>query len=266
MMARPVIVSFALMLGVMLAGCASTAARPAPAIIQTLAPEGALRVALYTGTPTSLLSQSDLRGVGYELGKELARRLGVAFEPIVFPKNAEVLDAIIGGRADVAFTNASAERAKQVSFTQAYLLIEIGYLARPGVQVTTLAEVDQPGLRVGVTALSSSDSILSRELRHAQVVRAETVAAGVEMLADGDVDLYATNKATLFEMADKLPGARVLAGNWGVERHAMALPPGRERGLPYARAFIADAIGSGLAQQAAKRAGLRGASVVRASP
>lgn len=263
-MLRSVVCSLLLFLGPALTGCASAPSRPAPEIRQALAPTGSLRVALYTGTPTSLLSGSDLRGVGYELGKELAHRLGVPFQPVVFSRNADVLDAVSGGRADVAFTNASAERAKQMDFTQPYLLIELGYLAREKAPVLTLADVDRPGVRVGVTAKSSSDAVLSRDLGRAQVVRADTVAIGVQMLAAGTLDLYATNKATLYEMADQLPGARMVEGTWGDERHALAIPLGRERGLPYAREFVADAVASGLVRAAVTRAGLRGATVAPA--
>ena len=256
-MVRCSIVALGLLFAPILTGCTSTAVRPDPGVVQTLAPTGALRVALYTGTPTSLLGSSDLRGVGYELGKELARRLGVAFEPIVFAKNADVLDAVTTGRADVAFTNASAERAKLMSFTQPYLVIEIGCLARDGAPVRSLSDVDRPGVRVGVTAKSSSDAILSRDLKNAEVVRAESVSVGVRLMAAGAIDVYATNKATLFEMADQLPGARMLEGSWGHEQHALGMPLGRERGLPYVRAFIADAVASGLVQAAVARAGLR---------
>lgn len=37
------------------------------------------------------------------------------------------------------------------------------------------------------------------------------------MLTAGQIDAYATNKATLFEMAAALPGAKVLDGRWGVD-------------------------------------------------
>jgi polar amino acid transport system substrate-binding protein len=237
---------------------------PTAEIQHVLAPTGSLRVALYTGTPTSVLSSTDLRGVGYDLGKELARRLNVPFEPVVFSKNADVLEAVKEGRADVAFTNASAERAKDMDFTQPYLLIELGYLAREKSPVTSLAKVDQPGVRVGVTANSSSDAVLSRDLKNAQVVRAETVKIGVQMLSAGTLDVYATNKATLFEMGDQVPGSRVLDGTWGDERHALAIPKGRDSGLPYVRDFINSAIASGLVKEAVAKAGLRGANV--ASP
>jgi polar amino acid transport system substrate-binding protein len=196
--------------------------------------------------------------VGYDLGKELATRVGVPFEPVVFAKNAEVLDAVKSGRVDVAFTNASAARAKDMDFTEPLLEIELGYLVPPGSPIAALADVDRTGIRVGVTEKSSSDATLSRELGNAVVVRAPTVKAGVEMLSLGKVDAYGTNKPTLYEMADELPGSRVLEGRWGVERMAIAIPKGRERALVFVRRFAREAISAGLVQTAVLRAGLRG--------
>lgn len=266
MIIRRGFLSLLLVLGGVLGGCASMPLGPAPEVRQALAPSGPLRVGLYTGTPTSLLSESDRRGVGYDLGKQLARRLGVAFQPVVFTKNADVLDAVAGGRVDIAFTNATAERMKQMDFTEPYMVIELGYLAAPKTPVRTMAEVDRPGIRVGVTAKSNSDSVLSRQLKYATVVRVDTVGIGVQMLAAGTLDVYSTNKAALFEMADKLPGGHMFEGSWGDEHHAIAMPLGRERGHAYMRAFVADVIASGQVRTAMVRAGLRGAVVANAIP
>ena len=247
----------------LMAGCASEPAKPqwSAEQVRLLAPEGKLRVALYPGTPTSILQDAggEPKGVGYELGKALAAKLGVPFDPIVFPRNAEVLEAIKTKRADMAFTNASPARMKDMDFSPAYLEIELGYLAAPGSRIGTLAEVDQPGVRVAVTEGSSSDGVLSRSLKQAVVVRAKTIKVGVAMLADGRADLYATNKSTLFEMADELPGSRVLEGNWGAEKHAVAVPKGREAGLPVVRAMLDEARRDGVVSAAIQRAGLRGA-------
>src|SRR5271165_6671492 len=101
---------------------------------QILAPTGKLRAALYPGTPTSILDpkESEPRGVGYELGKALASKLGVPYEPVVYPKNADVLEATKTGQADVAFTNASPARQKEMDFGPPFLLIELGYLVPAG--------------------------------------------------------------------------------------------------------------------------------------
>ncbi|NVO14515.1 MAG: transporter substrate-binding domain-containing protein [Rhodoplanes sp.] len=229
-----------------------------------LAPSGKLRAGLYPGTPTSYLAGKDggaPRGVGYELGKAMAEKLGVPYEPVVFSKNAEVLEAVTSGAVDVAFTNASVARAKVMDFGPAYLDIELGYLVPKGSPVTAVDTVDAQGVRVGVTTGSSSDSVLSRELKNAEVVRVETVLLAAEMMAAGKLDAFATNKATLFEMAEKVPGSKVLDGRWGMERHAIAIPKNRDAGLHFVRTFTAEVKASGLVAGAVERAGLRGAQV-----
>ena len=227
-----------------------------------LAPTGVLRAGLYPGTPTSILPDAgsgEPRGVGHDLGKALARRLGVPYEPVVFAKNAEVLAAVKTGEVDVAFTNATAVRARDMDFGPPFLEIELGYLVPRGSALTTQAAMDAPGLRVGVTAGSTSDATLSRDFKHAQIVRTATFDVAIEMMSTGAIDAYATNKATLFEMAEKLPGSKVLEGRWGIERHAIAIPKGREQAMAFIRQFTNEAKSEGVVGAAIARAGLRGA-------
>jgi polar amino acid transport system substrate-binding protein len=240
----------------------ATAALAADADAQKiLAPTGTLRAALYPGTPTSVLDPKEAvpRGVGYELGKALAQRLGVPFEPVVYPKNADVQAAMKAGNADVAFTNASPARQKDMDFGPPYLLIELGYLVPASSAITSSADIDQKGRRIGVAAGSTSESTLSRDLKNAEVVRAATNQNGAELVAAGAIDAFATNKATLFELAERVPGLKVLPDQWGEERHSIGIPKGREQGLPVIKVFTEDAIAQGLVKAAMDRAGLRGA-------
>ncbi|MGJ4943684.1 ABC transporter substrate-binding protein [Bradyrhizobium sp. HKCCYLS1011] len=225
-----------------------------------LVPTGKLRAALYPGTPTSILPDpgGQPRGVGYEIGKALADKLHVPYEPVVYAKNAEVLEAVKTGAADVAFTNASPARAKLMDFAPVYLRIELGYLVPDGSGLKEVGEIDAAGRKVGVTTGSSSDAELSRDLKNATVVRIPTIKDAIEQLSAHQIDAFATNKATLFEMAEKLPGSRVLDGRWGEERHAIAIPKGRDAGLDFLRDFTADITSSGLVGAAAARAGLKG--------
>ncbi|MBO0750503.1 MAG: ABC transporter substrate-binding protein, partial [Bradyrhizobiaceae bacterium] len=82
---------------------------------------------------------------------------------------------------------------------------------------------------------------------------------GAELVAAGAIDAFATNKATLFELAERVPGLKVLSETWGEERHSIGIPKGREQGLPVIKAFTEDAIAQGLVKAAMDRAGLRGA-------
>ena len=103
----------------------AVAANPEPR--QILAPTGKLRVGLYPGTLPDSQSGGPRR-VGYDLGKELARRLGVPCGSVVFFKNAEVLGSAKTGNVDIAFTNVSAARARDIYFGPPYMEIELGCL------------------------------------------------------------------------------------------------------------------------------------------
>lgn len=247
-------------------GCAPESPPIDPAVRRVLAPSGKFRAGLYPGTPTSIIPQpggADPRGVGHDLGRAFARHLGVPFEPVVYDRNEEVLAAVRSGAVDVCFTNATAERARVIDFTQPFMDVELGYLVHRTSPIKTISDIDSAGMRIGVTENSSSDGRLTREFKVARVVRARTLKDGVALLAQGHIEAYATNKAALFEMGDQLPGSRVLDGRWGVERYALGLPKGRDAGMPEARRFIDAVIQSGKVKEAIDRAGLRGAVVAR---
>ncbi len=234
----------------------------AEGIARILAPTGKLRVAVYPGSPTSMIedrASGARKGVTYELGMELAKRLGVPFEPVISQRAAEAADALKNGSADFTITNASPARAKDLDFAAPVLDLELGYIALITSAVTSLSGVDKPGIRIGVAEGSTSQSTLTREFKNATVVPAPSLAAAAEMLSQKSIDAFATNKAILFEMSDGLKGSRVLDGQWGFEHLAMAVPKGREGAINYLKTFAADARAQGLITRAVERAGLRGA-------
>jgi polar amino acid transport system substrate-binding protein len=237
------------------------AAQPADEMQRILAPSGKLRVGVYPGSPTSMIqdaSSGQRKGVTYDLGTELAKRLGVPFEPIVFQRVAEVVDALKSGQIDFTITNASPARVKDLDFTPTLIDLELGYVVLPGSPVSTLADVDRPGVRVGVSEGSTSLSTLTREFKNATVLTAPSLKGAMDMLSQKKIDAFATNKAILFEMTDELPGSRVLSGRWGLEHLAIAIPKGRDAAMPYVRTFAEDARSEGLVKRAVERAGLRG--------
>ncbi len=244
----------------LLAACASIANAPTPEVRNALAPTGKLRVGVYPGSPTSLVRgpAGEARGVSVELGRALAERLGVPYEQVEFARLALVLEGIKAGTVDFTVTNATPARAADMNFTPALVNLELGYLVMNTSRVQAIAQVDQPGVRVGVAQGSTSQGTLGRELKQAKVVAAPSLQAAAQMLARGEIDCFATNKGILYEMADGLPGSRILEGRWGLEHLAIAIPKGRDAGMPFVKDFAEDARRSGLVQRAAERAGLRG--------
>lgn len=243
------------------AGCASTATAPSAEVRRVLAPTGKLRVGVYQGSPTSIVgdpASAEAKGVGFDLGRELARRAGVPFEPVVYPKNADLLAAVKAGAVDMSFTNATPARMKDMDFSPPVLQVEQGYLVPRGSAIAEVSDVDRPGIRVGVSEGSTSEATLSREFKNAALVRTPTLKTAVEMLAAGKLDAFATNKTILHEMSDELPGSKVLDGRWGLENFGIAIPKGRETAMAHVSRFAEDAKAEGLLARAVERAGLRG--------
>jgi polar amino acid transport system substrate-binding protein len=255
------------MVGVLMLGFAgsSTAQTPqAPEAREALAPTGTLRVALQQANPLNVIQDAasgEMMGVGLDLGQELARRIEAPFEPVLYPSIGALLDGGKAGEWDVGFFGFSPARAEEWDFTALHVEVEFGYLVPTGSGIATMADVDQPGVRIAVQENSGPDVFLTRTLEHAELVRAASNPAALDAVKAGEADAMGSIKPVLFELASGLPGSRVLDDRPGIDPHAMALPQGRELGVAYARQFIEDAKAEGLVQAAIERAGVGGVVV-----
>jgi len=238
------------------------AALASPAIRAALAPTGALRIAAYAGSPTSLVRRSgsdEVSGMSVDVGRELARRLGVPARIVELERVEQVVEALRSGQADLTITNASPARAALVDFTEPPLVaIELGYLVMPGSPIAAIDDVDRPGVKVGVSQGSSSQAALAKAYRAATLVPAPSLRVAGEWLQERRIDAFATNKGVLFQLADSLPGARVLDGRWGTESLALAVPKGRDAGKAWLTDVVTGIRQDGFVARAAQRAGLRG--------
>src|SRR4051812_19799831 len=199
----------------LLAGCAGLDAPQTVEARQSVAEPGPLRVGLQLGSPHNVVRDSatgEMKGVGFDLGKELAGRLRVPFEPVLYPSVGALLEAGKSGAWDVAFVGFSAARAKEWDFTALHLQIEFGYLVPAGSSISDMADVDRTGVRVAVQEKSQPDVFISRMLKNATVVRGPSLAATLDMLSSGSADVIFSIKPSLFEVSNRLPGSRVLDG------------------------------------------------------
>jgi len=187
--------------------------------------------------------------------------MGVRCEPVLYPSVGALLVSGNYGAWDVAVVGFSPARAQEWDFTALLLEIEFGYLIPGDSSMSTMADVDRPGIRVAVQEKYQPDIFLSRTIKNAVVVRASSLAGTLEMLKSGRADVIFSIKPSLFEISNQLPGSRVLDGRPGIDPHAMAMPKGRDLGVAYARKFVEDAKSEGLVKAAIERAGIRGALV-----
>jgi polar amino acid transport system substrate-binding protein len=251
-------IMFALMSGVFLVS-SSPVLQVSSAVRADLAPTGTLRAGINYGNP--ILAQGspaagDLRGIAVDLARELARRIGVPVALVPYDAAGKMTDAVKTGAWDVAFLAVDPARASEISFTAPYLEIEGTYLVAAGSPLRTIEDVDRDGVRVAISAKSAYDLFLSRDLKHAQIVRAPSIPASIDLFTSARLEAVAGVRQALVSAAAKIPGSRVLEGRFMVIPQAAGIPNGREAGARYLRGFIEDAKASGLVAQALQKSGV----------
>jgi len=252
------LVSIALVM--LLGGCA-TAGAP-PEAVKELAPTGKLRAAINYGN--SVLAQRDPatgepRGVSADLARELAVRLGVPIEYVTFDAAGKVFAAV--GTWDVAFLAIDPARAAEIDFTAPYVIIEGGYMVPAGSALRAIADVDRDGVRVAVGRGSAYDLYLTRTLKHAQLVRAPTSPAAIELFVKEKLEVAANVKQPLVRFAAGNPSVRVLDGRFMVIEQAMGTPKGRSAGASDLREFVEEMKASGFVAVGLQRSGQVDAAV-----
>lgn len=226
-----------------------------------IAPSGSLQVGLYQGSPTSYLADgtlTDNRGIGFALGKQLAANMGVAFKPIVYPKNADVLDAIKDRKIDLVFTNATPARAKFIQFSEPVISLEKGFLLAPKSKIKSIGDLNNSNIKIGVSVGSSSEREVSELLSKAKLVKMNSTKETVEQLVSGKIDAFSSNKGILFELSDQVPGSTVMTDVIGYESMALGVPIDRPNVKPYLDDFIQSLKSSGQLKAIITRSGLRG--------
>lgn len=239
-----------------------------PQLRSEMAPKGVLRAGVNFGNP--VIAQKDPaggepRGVGPELARELARRLGVGIEYVTFDTAGKMADAVKQGAWDVAFLAGDPERASEIAFSAPYVQIEGTYMVRKDSPLKRIEDFDRKGVRIAVGNKTAYDLYLTRALKNAELVRSATSLAAIDEFQAKNLDAVAGVKNPLVAVAAKDPGLRVIEGNFMVIGQASGVPKGRDASARYLGDFIEEAKASGFVANALKKSGVTDATVAPAS-
>ncbi len=236
-----------------------------PDILRAFTPTGKLRASINLGNP--ILANKDAAtglplGVSIDLANNFAKRLGVEIELVVFDAAGKSVDAVKAEQADVGFFAIDPLRGEGISFTAPYVLIEGSYMVSNDSAIQSNDEVDRVGIRVTVGKGSAYDLFLTRELKHADIVRAPTSPTVVDVFVEQKLEVAAGVKQQLESDLMTFPGHRLLPGRFMVIQQAMGTPKSRGAdAAQYLSAYIEEMKASGFVADALQRHGIQGASV-----
>jgi polar amino acid transport system substrate-binding protein len=233
-----------------------------PELRKEFAPTGTLRVGL--NMSNFLLTATDAagkpKGVAPDIGLELGKRLGLAVELVPYANPGLLADAAKTGAWDVGFLGAEPQRANEIDFTAAYSEIEATYLVPAGSPIKTIADVDRAGVRIAISGRSAYDLYLTRVLKHAELIR-ERGDAIMKRFVDEKLEAMAGLRPGLMKDQQKLPGSRILEGNFTTVQQAAGTPKGRPAAAKYLKEYIEDVKASGFVAKMIEKNNVHGLAV-----
>jgi polar amino acid transport system substrate-binding protein len=237
---------------------------PLENVVAELAPTGVLRAGinmsnflLVSGTGPF----GDPQGVAPDMARAIADRLGVpvAYKP--FPRPGELADAAEDDIWDIGLIGAEPARAKKIAFTAAYAEIASTYLVPAGSPLKAIEDVDRPGIRIAVTDRTAYELWLNRNIKHAVLVKSESLDAAFEQFVAEKLDALAGLRPRLLKDVEKLAGAKILDGQFSAVQQAVGTLRTREASAAFLRDFVEEAKASGLVAGLIERHKIQGLSV-----
>jgi polar amino acid transport system substrate-binding protein len=238
-----------------------------PQVVKEFAPHGTLRAALNFGNTVLVQrgSSGEPRGIAPALANELARRLGIGVEFVPFEAAGQVFEALARQAWDVAFLAIDPKRAAEIAFTAPYVLIEGTYVVPGDSALRSVEDVDRDNVRVAVGQGSAYDLYLSRNLKHASLVRYQGGATTRAAFVAEQLEALAGIKQQMLEFVAAHPQYRLVPGRFMVIEQAMGVPKGRHLAARYLHDFVEEMKSSGFVTRALRANGQTDAEVAPAA-
>lgn len=233
-------------------------------VLSELAPTGVLRAGINLSNFLLVTGKSDTAdpiGVAPDMAKEIAAKLGVPVVYVPFKTPGLLADAVTEKVWDIGLIGAEPARAEKITFTAAYVEIEATYLVPPGSPIKSIADVDKPGIRIAVSARSAYDLWLVRNIKHATLVQTEGLGGAFNKFVDDKLDALAGLRPGLLGDVQKLPGGKILDGQFTAVQQAVGTPKANTEGARFLKDFVEEAKKSGLVAKLIERHRVVGLSV-----
>jgi len=233
-------------------------------IVAELAPTGVLRAGINMSNfllVTGRTADGDPDGVSPDMARAIAARLGVPVKLIPFKSPGELADQVNNDVWDIGNIGAEPQRAETIAFTAAYCEIQSTYMVPAGSPITSIDQVDQKGVRIAVTGRSAYGLWLDRNIKNAELIRSDTLDASFDDFVNKKLDVLAGLRPRLMDDVLKLPGARILDGQFSAVQQAVGTPRKNVKAAAFLSKFVEEAKASGFVQSLIDKHKVKGLSV-----
>ncbi|MEO8279176.1 MAG: transporter substrate-binding domain-containing protein [Ideonella sp.] len=238
--------------------------QPTAHVIRQLAPSGSLRAGINLSNFLLVTGRDEAgapTGVAPDLARAIADRLGVGLTLVPFASPGALADAAGHDAWDIGLIGADPARAHRISFSAAYAQIAATYLVPASSELQHVSQVDRPGVRIAAYARSAYHLWLVRHVQHAELVIADSIDAAFDLFVEQRLDALACLTPRLLTDVQRLPGARILQGEFMVVQQAVGTHAENAEAARFLRGFVEEAKASGLIAELIERHQVRGLDV-----
>ena len=224
---------------------------------------GTVRVCIwpdYYGVTFRNPRTQQLGGIDIELSAALAQDLQAKLE-YVDSSFVTLIDDVKGGRCDVAMfaVGLLPQRMEHLRFTRPYLRSDIyGVTTKANRVVRLWADIDKPGVLVGVQAGTFMEPVMAAALKQAKMVVVRPPVTRERELEAGRIDVFMTDYPYSRRLLDNADWAELVAPPvpFHVLPYAYAVKPGDDDWFAAVDSFVLRIQSDGRLDAAAKRNGL----------
>jgi polar amino acid transport system substrate-binding protein len=112
-----------------------------------------------------------------------------------------------------------------------------------------------------VAEKSAYELWLSRNIKHARLMLTKGIDGSFDLFVKDKLEVLSGLRPRLITDVQKLPGARILEGQFTAVQQAIGTPKARTAGAAFLRAFVEEVKASGFVGEAITRNGSQGVSV-----
>jgi polar amino acid transport system substrate-binding protein len=196
-------------------------------VLAELAPNGTLRAGINLSNfllVTGKAANGDPIGVSPDIAAEIARRLAVPVAYLCYPDPGTLADGAELDAWDIGNIGAEPQRAETIAFSAAYCEIACTYLVPAGSKIRSVEDIDQPGIRIAATGRTAYGLWLENNIRHAEIVQTDTIDSAFDVFVEQGLDALAGLHPRLIQDVGRLPGARILDGQFSAVQQAIGTP------------------------------------------
>jgi hypothetical protein len=111
-----------------------------------------------------------LGGVSVAVAQALAAHLGVPVELKSYDNPARYNESLATDDSDIGLAARDPVRADHLAFSETFMEVDNGYVARAGVAPANADAVDRPGVKIAVAQGSAPHTVLQRLIKNAEII------------------------------------------------------------------------------------------------